>query len=187
MRHGRPNVPPNPLLMTKWAFNEYLHKYDEAGLSTDERTRLEAIYAAYPVPDLVVTSDLPRARETADLFGRGAPLIEDPIFREIPIKIPEEAQTWFLATRWPSEMWWSYLRTTWFFDVPPEGQKKSRERSRQAALKISQYQDTVNRLAVVSHSGFILVMIDWMIRQGWIEGRRLPHIGFGTPTEYHWR
>ena len=186
MRHGRPNVPPNPLLMTKTEFNEYLHQYDVAGLSEVEADRLTALYRTYPVPDLVLSSDLPRAHETAQLFGRGAALVVDPLFREIPVRVPE-ASTWFLNRRWPSEFWWSYLRSSWFFDIPPEGYRQSTARSREAFQAITEHQRTVDRLAVVSHSGFLLVTVNQMMRQSLIRGRRLPHIGFGEPTTYRWR
>lgn len=187
MRHGRPDVPPNPLLMTKTEFNQYLHRYDRAGLSDDESKRLVHLYQHYPVPDLVICSDLPRARATAELFGRGAEVIVDPLFREIPVRVPEKASTWFLNRRWPGEFWWSYLRSAWFFNIPPEGHRQSTQRSLKAVEEIVRYQGSAQGLAVVSHSGFLLVTIDQMMRQGLIAGRRLPHIGFGEPTTYRWR
>jgi len=186
MRHGRPNVPPNPLLMTKVQFNQYLEQYDIAGLSENEQARLTALYQSYPTPELVVSSDLPRARKTADLFARSAPIVVDPIFREIPIWLPD-ANTWFLTRRWPSEVWWSYLRSAWFYDIPPEGRKLSIERSHEAVQKLLQYQQQVKTLAVVSHSGFLLVTINLLMKSGRIRGRRLPRIHFGTPTTYTWR
>ncbi|MCL5115626.1 MAG: histidine phosphatase family protein [Firmicutes bacterium] len=186
MRHGRPNVPPNPLLMTKQQFNEYLEQYDLAGLSDAETARLTALYQTYPVPELVIASDLPRARETADLFAKGAPIVVDPLFREIPVWVPD-ASTWFLDRRWPSELWWSYLRFAWFYDIPPEGQKRSYERSREAIKRIMEYQKDVQTMAVVSHSGFLLVSIHLLMQQGRLRGRRLPSIKFGLPSTYQWR
>ncbi|MCY0899602.1 MAG: phosphoglycerate mutase family protein [Firmicutes bacterium] len=186
MRHGRPNLPANPLLLTKSEFNRYLDAYDDAGLSSDESARLQRLYQHYPVPDLVISSDLPRALETAELFGRGAPLKVDPLFREIPVRVPEK-DTWFLNRRWPSEVWWSYLRFAWFYNIPPEGRLRSTARSEEAAAVILAYQREVNKLAVVSHSGFLLVTIDLLMRRGHLVGRRLPRIGFGEPTTYHWR
>lgn len=186
MRHGRPNVPPNPFLMTGAEFNGYLAQYDAAGLSPHERDRLRALYQGFPKPDLVVSSDLPRARETAELFGRGAPMVIDPLFREIPIMVPT-APTWFLGRRWPSQVWWRYLRAAWFFNNPPEGFRLSTARSLQAIAAIRDRQVGVDRLAVVSHSGFLLVVVNQMMRQGLLRGRRLPHIDFGRPTEYTWR
>ncbi|MCY0879072.1 MAG: histidine phosphatase family protein [Firmicutes bacterium] len=186
MRHGRPNVPANPLLLTKTEFNRYLDAYDDAGLSTEESVRLSRLYQRYPIPDLVISSDLPRALETARLFGRGAPLRVDPLFREIPVRVPD-GNTWFLRQRWPSEVWWSYLRFAWFYNIPPEGRTRSTQRSEQAAAVIAACQREVQTLAVVSHSGFLLVTIDLLIRQGHLTGRRLPRIGFGSPTSYHWR
>ncbi len=186
MRHGRPNVPPNPLLMTKTEFNHYLHQYDVAGLSPTEARRLTAMYEEFPRPDLVIASDLPRAKQTAELFGGDAPLIVDSLFREIPVKVPESS-TWFLDRRWPGEFWWSYLRSSWFFDIPPEGRKRSTERSRKAVEKIVEWQQQAEQLAIVSHSGFLLVTIHLMIQMNLIQGRWLPHIAFGQPTRYQWR
>ena len=186
MRHGRPNVPPNPLLMTKTEFNEYLHRYDEAGLSSAEAQRLNTLYEEFPTPDLVIASDLPRAKETAELFGRGTHMLIDPLFREIPVMVPENS-TWFLNRRWPSEFWWSYLRSSWFFDIPPEGRKQSTKRGWLAIEKIIEWQQQSDELAIVSHSGFLLVTIHLMMQKNLIKGRRLPHIAFGQPTQYQWR
>ncbi|MCY0864747.1 MAG: histidine phosphatase family protein [Sulfobacillus sp.] len=186
MRHGRPDLPDNPFFMTRETFNRFLEAYDAAGLSDREKDRLRRLYEGYPRPDLVVTSDLPRARETAELFARSAPIIEDPVFREIPVRLPD-VPTWFLSRLWPGEIWWGYLRFAWFYDIPPEGQKKSLERAQTAIGKLEQYQSDVPNLAVVSHSGFLLVLIDQLQRAGRIQGRRLPHIGFGLPTDYIWQ
>jgi broad specificity phosphatase PhoE len=185
MRHGRPDLPDNPLLMTREAFNAFLDRYDQAGLSRDEKERLTQLYRRYPLPDLVVSSDLPRAQETAALFARSRPVLVDPVFREIPVRLPP-APTWFLSRTWPGEIWWGYLRFAWFYDVPPEGQTLSIQRAQVAIDALAKYQADVGQLAVVSHSGFILVLIDQMHRQRLIQGRRLPHIGFGLPTLYRW-
>lgn len=186
MRHGRPDLPRNPFLMDRMEFNRYLEAYDLAGLSAGETHRLSVLYQKYPDPDLVVCSDLRRARETAEIFSKGAPIIVDPVFREIPVRLPDTPSP-FLNARWPGEFWWSYLRMNWFRNQAPEGQAQSVARAYEATIRLKAYHHDVQRLAVVSHAGFLLVTINLLIKQKEIQGRRLPHIGFGQPTRYVWR
>ncbi|MCL4351181.1 MAG: phosphoglycerate mutase family protein [Firmicutes bacterium] len=186
MRHGRPDLPRNPLFMTRNEFNQYLAAYDEAALSVHEQDRLQRLYAAYPKVDLVIASDLPRALETAKLFARHDNIIVDSLFREIPVWLPNDS-TLFLKQRWPGEFWWSYLRFHWFWDQEPEGRTRSTERAREAISRLEQYQKQGPRLAVVSHAGFLLLLINLLQQDRRVSGRRLPHIGFGLPTLYRWR
>ncbi|MHB1610396.1 MAG: histidine phosphatase family protein [Sulfobacillus sp.] len=186
MRHGRPDLPRNPIFMDREQFNQYLAAYDEAGLSIQETERLHRLYKAYPKPDLVVASDLPRALQTAHIFARGSEVVVDPVFREIPVWLPPDASM-FLTHRWPGEFWWSYLRYHWFLDQEPEGKRRSTERAQEAIRHFEEYQKQGPRVAVVSHAGFLLLLINVLQRDHRILGRRLPHIGFGLPTVYHWR
>lgn len=187
MRHGQPDVARNPLLMTGQAFNEFLLAYDRAGLTPAERQRLIALYRQTPLPDLVISSDLPRAEDTARLFARGKPVILNPLFREVPVRVTEESPGFFRRHRWTQEMWWSYLRLAWFRNQQPEGRTESIARAREALQEVSAYQKDVERLAIVSHAGFLLVALNLLQREGQVKGRRFPHISFGKPTHYRWR
>lgn len=185
MRHGRPDIPHNPFFMNKEQFNSFLAAYDRAGLSEEEKVRLSGLYQAYPHPDLVITSDLPRAVDTAKIFARTSQIIIDPIFREIPVWLPLHS-TPFLNARWPREFWWSYLRYDWFKDREPEGRTKSLMRAQEALERLYAYQAQADRLALVSHAGFLMVLINILHQRKQIRGRRLPSITFGKPTRYTW-
>ncbi len=186
MRHGRPNVPRNPALMDRHEFNRYLDAYDAAGLSDQEDTRLRLLYAKWPEPDVIISSDLPRALATAHLFARHHEVVTSPLLREIPVRLPDDS-TKFLRGRWPTEVWWTYLRYHWFKNQEPEGRIRSAERALSAIQFIAQHRQPRARLAVVSHAGFLLLMVNLMQRRSQVGGRRLPHIGYGEPTPYYWR
>ena len=186
MRHGRPDVPRNPVFMDRQQFNRFLDAYDDAGLSEAERTRLSHVYSGYPVPDTIIASDLPRALATARLFARGREVIVSPLLREIPVRLPEPTTT-FLRGRWPSEVWWTYLRFHWFRNQAPEGRILSTRRATEAIQLINEHRQPGTRIAVVSHAAFLLLMVNLLQGDHQVGGRRLPHIGFGTPTLYHWR
>ncbi|MCY0881664.1 MAG: histidine phosphatase family protein, partial [Firmicutes bacterium] len=156
MRHGRPDLPRNPFFMDRPQFNDFLEAYDRAGLSAQESQRLRRLYAPFPQPDLVLSSDLARAQETALLFARGAEVIALPILREIPLQLPETPSA-FLTRRWPPEMWWTYLRLTWFRDAKPEGRTQTTKRAAGAIAAITSYQARCASLAIVSHAGFLSV------------------------------
>ncbi len=185
IRHGKPDVPTNAGRITREEFNHYLAEYDQAGLSEQEAARLRLCYQDYPKPDLVLASDLPRAFETAKLFAKGATIITDPILREVPIQVPANP-SWFLHQRWPGELWWTYLRLAWFRGLQPESPAISRARADQAMALIEAHRREPQQLAVVSHSGFLLILINQMHRQHRIAGRILPSIDFGRPTGYRW-
>lgn len=186
MRHGRPNVPRNPFFMKREQFNTFLTAYDEAGLSSSECDRLRKVYQDYPKPHLVISSDLPRALETAHLFARSSNIIVDPIFREVPVWVPDH-QTLFLNQSWPAELWWSYLRYHWLRDQKPEGRTLSVKRAHRALEIVKEYQRDNASLALVSHAGFLMVLINLLQQERAIRGRRLPHISFGLPTTYTWK
>lgn len=186
MRHGRPDVPRNPLIMDREQFNRFLDAYDEAGLSETECLRLSQVYADYPLPDILIASDLPRALATARLLARGRDVVVSPLFREIPVRLPDPT-TNFLRGRWPSEVWWTYLRYHWFRNQEPEGRVLSIRRAREAMQLITDHRQPGSHIAVVSHAAFLLLMINLLQRDHRVGGRRLPHIGFGEPTLYHWR
>jgi broad specificity phosphatase PhoE len=178
-------VPPNAWRVSREEFNHYLSLYDQAGLSEGEIRRLELLYQPYPKPDLVLASDLPRARDTARVFARGAEIIIDPVLREVPVKLPDHNGSWFLSGRWPGEVWWSYLRLAWFRGRQAETPDASRERAHAAIAFLLEHQRSGQSVAVVSHSGFLLILVDRLHRQKTISGPRFPSIDFGRPTAYH--
>lgn len=185
IRHGHPDVPKNRPRVSRDEFNRYLDAYDAAGLSPSEAARLQALYATYPRPDLVLSSDLPRARETAILFARGADVRVDPVFREVPVFLPP-GESWFLTGRWPGEVWWSYLRVAWFRGAQRETPEQSRARVADAIDLIEAALASAGGVGLVSHAGFLLLLVDTMKRRGLVAGPRLPSIGFGRATAYQW-
>ncbi len=185
IRHGRPDVPANRWRVSRDEFNRYLEAYDLAGLGPAERDRLEAFYARYEKPDLVLTSDLPRAYETARLFARGAEIEVHGLLREVPVLIPNRPG-WFLANCWPTEVWWSYLRLAWFRGHQAEVPAASYRRAQTAIELLAEKFVPYRRIAVVSHSGFLLILVHHLHRQRLIAGQRWPSIDFGRPTPYQW-
>lgn len=185
IRHGHPDVPKNRPRVSRDEFNRYLDAYDAAGISPSEAARLKTLYASYPRPDLVLSSDLRRAKETADLFARGAEVRADPVFREVPVFLPA-GESWFLNGRWPGEVWWSYLRVAWFRGAQRETPEQSRARVQEALALIRTALASAGAIGLVSHAGFLLLLVDSLQRRGLISGPRLPSIGFGRATAYHW-
>lgn len=185
MRHGRPDLPRNPFFMDRDQFNRYLESYDRAALNGMETKRLTLLFQQYPVPEVVICSDLPRAKATAELFARSVPILVDPTFREIPVRLPDTS-TRFLKSRWPEEFWWSYLRLNWFRDQGPEGKVRSRQRAEMAIAHLSGYFQEHQHIAIVSHAGFLSLLITMLHQQHRIRGSLLPSIRFGHPKRYRW-
>lgn len=185
IRHGKPDVPTSGWRVSRTEFNQYLLAYDQAGLSASEADRLRTRYQDCPKPELVLSSDLPRAFATAELFARGAKIITDPILREVPVQIPDYPGR-FLEGRWPSELWWTYLRIAWFRGLQAETPKLSSARALRAIEFVTAHRTANTELAVVSHSGFLLIVVDKLHRRHAVSGPRLPSIEFGRPNHYRW-
>lgn len=186
MRHGKPDLAQNPILMTRSQFNDYLKAYDEAGIREEERIRLQRRPLPLPDPYWVLSSDLPRARETALMLAPPERVVVNPVLREIPVWLPED-DTPFLRGTWPAEFWWTYLRYRWFRGAGPEGRPLTERRAEEAAEFIRSRHEPGHSLVVVSHAGFLLVLIRLLHRRQAISGRRFPHIAFARPTRYDWR
>ena len=149
-RHGR----------TRW--NAAGQAQEQTDIGLDELGRAQAAAAA-PIlasvgPTAIVSSDLSRAADTADVLAKltGLAVTRDPDFREIDFG-EREGLTWAESyERFPAEMrrWWSGA------DVRIPGRKTRSETAERYAGALTRYLEPLgdnDTLVVVSHGGAMRV------------------------------
>ena len=97
VRHGQ----------TEWNANGRYQGQSNVALSELGRRQAECLAAGFPVQglDAIYSSDLDRARETAECVGRkfGVPVRPEPAFRELSFGDWEGLTYQEISTRWPEE------------------------------------------------------------------------------------
>lgn len=97
VRHGQ----------TEWNANGRYQGQSNVALSELGRRQAECLAAGFPVQglDAIYSSDLDRARETAECIGRkfGVPVRKEPAFRELSFGDWEGLTYQEISTRWPKE------------------------------------------------------------------------------------
>ncbi len=171
IRHGKPafRYPPAAQRISGARFNRLLEQYDEAGLAPAWNSE-----RAYLLEGRVISSDLPRALETAALLTK-LPVDEievDPMFREVPLPRFRREKS-----RLPAFMFMPLSRLGWFtgWMASPEDRGASRARVKAAADRLEQMARESSRVLLFSH-GFFLWLLGGELRvRGWTTTKRGPY------------
>lgn len=171
IRHGKPTIQ-YPSSLTDFIpaarFNELLDHYDLAGLDPEwNRARALSRICGYSV-----SSDLPRALETAVLYtGRSADqIVQDKLFREVPlpryrtnVKLPAFALL-FLS------------RFGWFSGTMKgvESYRESVNRVRNAADYLENTTRAHRETALFSHGFFLWMLHRELVSRGWETEKKGP-------------
>ena len=148
MRHGE----------TAWNRSQRLQGHRDIPLS--DAGRNQAVDAAPSVvalrPEVVVASDLGRARETADVVAAvvDLPVAVDPRLRETSMGKWEGLTRDEVVAEWEPE--WNAWRTTSAHASPPGGESRWQVAQRAAAVVDELDDDRASRALLVSHGGTIV-------------------------------
>ena len=183
IRHGRPEWR-LPFMISLAQFEHVSTGYDAAGLSAEGKRAIDALTKRLPKA-LILSSDLPRARETAEIIGRGEEAIDfDFIFREVPTS---QIATNLLGRLWaPAAIWALIKRCCWVLGIGecPEKPRAAWSRAAEATVEILKHSGGES-VILVSHGCFIVVLALYLRRRGLIDrGPLLPRVGYGAATEY---
>jgi broad specificity phosphatase PhoE len=187
IRHGRPAWH-SPRLISLAAFERLSVAYDDAGLSEEGARAVGALAGQLPqVP--ILSSDLPRARETAEAIAGGKlDITVNPLFREVP---NTRIGTGLLGRLWaPADIWAFFRRCFWIMGVGEcaEMPRDAWGRASRAADEILRQGDSREDVILVSHGWFLTVLALYLRRRGLIaRGPLLPRVGYGGMTVYHLR
>jgi broad specificity phosphatase PhoE len=187
IRHGRPEWQP-PLWVSLSRFERISVGYDAAHLSREGMSAIVALAKRLPKA-LILSSDLPRARETAGIIGRGSGTIEfDPVFREVQTP---RITTRLLGRLWaPAAVWALTRRCCWILGIGQcsEWPGAAWNRTAKATDEILKHFETEADIILVSHGWFMVMLALHLRWRGLIErGPLIPKVGFGAMTEYRIR
>jgi 2,3-bisphosphoglycerate-dependent phosphoglycerate mutase/probable phosphoglycerate mutase len=129
-------------------------------IDLNETGRQQAAAAAASVaalrPDVIVSSDLRRAVDTAAAVAAvaGLPVTTDPRLRETSLGRWEGITAQELVADWPAE--WDRWRTGSAHFSPPEGESRWQVAQRGAEVVAELDAGTASRALLVAHGGFIV-------------------------------
>lgn len=182
IRHGRPEWQ-LPFMASLAQFEQLSAGYDAAGLSAVGRRAVETLAGRLP-KTLILSSDLLRARETAEIIGRGEVIDFDSIFREVPTS---QIATNLLGRLWvPATIWALIKRCCWVLGIGEcsEKPRAAWNRAAEATVKILKHSGDES-VILVSHGCFVVVLALYLRWRGLIDrGPLLPRVGYGAATEY---
>jgi broad specificity phosphatase PhoE len=183
IRHGRPEWR-LPFMISLAQFEHVSTGYDAAGLSAEGKRAIETLAGRLPKA-LILSSDLPRARETAEIIGRGKEAIGfSAVFREVPTS--QIATNLLGRLRAPTVAWELIKRCCWVLGIGecPEKPRAAWDRAAEAAVEILKH-SCDEGVILVSHGCFTAVLVLYLRSRGLIKhGPLLPRVGYGAATEY---
>ncbi len=183
IRHGQPDWQ-TPRCISLSQFRQRTTAYDATHLSQPGIGAIISLAARLPEAP-ILSSDLSRARETAEILGCGTATIEfDPLFREL--QAPVIAGCSFDDLRVPPIIWSLAHWCCWLVGIGQfsEGPRAAWKRAAEAVEKILSFEDR-GTLIVVSHGWFICLLTIYLRSHGLIAcGPFVPQLSFGGVTHY---
>lgn len=166
-RHGRPNVD-RSVKITAREYGYWWANYDLTGLAPDQEPPKALIDIAAGA-NVVLTSTLPRAIETAEAVTQGARIIpRDALFVEAPLPPPPLFPD---SVRLTPTTWGVISRTFWFMGYAPEGcenHARARKRVRRVADRlIGEAQESGGDVLLCAHGYLNWMLHRVLIRRGW--------------------
>jgi broad specificity phosphatase PhoE len=182
IRHGRPEWQ-LPCVISLAQYERVSAGYDAVGLSTVGKRAIEALAGRLPEAS-ILSSDLPRARETAEIIARGRAVAFDAVFREVPTS---RIATDFFGKLWaPAALWALIKRCFWILGIGEceENPRSAWERAARATDEILEHSEE-ETVVLVSHGCFMVFLALYLGQRGLIgRGPLLPRVGHGAVTEY---
>ncbi len=148
-RHGEPDLSRNVRL--NWRGYKYWWRlYDEAGLKPSERAP-QFIKDVAKQADIIISSTLPRAIETAEAACEGKVDHLEPLLVEAPLPPPNLGYF-----RFGPRTWSVFARTAWCLGFSGEGesQKLARIRAEKASHVLSEHASGGKMIFVAGHGWF---------------------------------
>ena len=184
IRHGRPEWH-LPSLLSLSQFEHMSADYDAAHLSSEGKRAIGALAERLP-PYPILSSDLLRARETAEIIGYQNRVIEfDSLFRELQAPYITSGpfdKLWAFPVIWSLVHW-----CCWILGIGrcAEWPRTAWHRVTQAANKILAHSEREENIILVSHGWFIILLSLYLRWRGLIKrGHCIPKTGYGAMTEY---
>ena len=163
IRHGPSTHPQGKHWVDGSGFQRWRDAYDETGIdptAAPPASTVDAIAAA----DIVVCSDLRRARETAARLAPMNRIVETPLFRETLLDIPA-----WVPLRLPVSAWDGLTHVQWGFGilVNADASQRDRKRADDAIAWLQALGNSPTAIAVITHGVFRRLLATRLLEHGW--------------------
>ena len=168
IRHGRPRLAV-PKRIAGYELSEWITRYNEAGIDSLFPPPLHTLALAKS-SSCIVTSDLRRCIESAQILQPGCGLITQPIFREAALPSPRSCRL-----RLSPQVWSVAMRIAWLlgWSLDVESLKMARKRAKDATLRLCRLADQNGSVLLVGHTIFNRLLGRELRRVGWHRPRSL--------------
>jgi len=163
-RHGRPALDRRAGPKLNWqAYRDWWQRYEVGSLAEDQHVPDDLIEKVAGA-DLVLSSERPRAIETAQRATLGRMPQTNPVFNEAPLPPPRIASAKFLPKTWNV-----LARTVWLFghSLDEESVSETRKRAQRAAAILHDHA-AGQKVYLAAHGWFNRMLRRPLIRLGWV-------------------
>lgn len=171
VRHGKPEFqyPKGTQILSAAEFNALLDSYDSAGL--DERWNPRRA-ASIRLTGYAVSSDLPRAQETALLISGGPAALISPLYREVPLPRFQKQDR-----KLPGALFMTLSRLGWYLGVMPcaESRRETQRRIVRAADELEDLCSQEKEVCLYAHGFFLWLLGGELRRRKWKSAKRGPY------------
>lgn len=175
IRHGKSLWTENKPITCR-EFKVWVEKYDSHGVFEEESYPLETL-EKLDAANIVFTSDLKRAIESAKFLNPNLQIISDSLFRETELPIPL-AKLWELKLN--ASIWAVILRYLWFcgYSNGCESLKDAKRRAEKASKLLVKYANEHKNVVLVGHGFFNMLIGKELKKMGWNgKKKQALHIG----------
>ena len=169
IRHGKSQLVENSKI-TCLEFKKWVEKYDHNGVfaeSTYPSMTTEKISNA----KIVITSDLRRSVQSAQLLNPGEKIFPDPLFRETELPIGPMK---LLDLKLRPNIWAILFRILWLsgYSYDCESLSDAKIRAYKASQRLISYAEEYHSVALVGHGFFNILIAKELQKKGWKGKRR---------------
>lgn len=152
-------------------FSQWVENYDSYGIDAASSCPPLTLKKARSA-NVVISSNLKRAVESARLVIPHDNIISDPLFRET--ELPVGSMKWF-GLKFKPQSWAIFLRILWFsgYSNDCESLGKARLRAEKAAQQLIDYAVRYQSVALIGHGFFNLLIANELQKKGWKSERKL--------------
>ncbi|WML44837.1 histidine phosphatase family protein [Neobacillus sp. PS3-40] len=164
IRHGKSKLIENDKI-TGMEFKNWVEKYDHYGVF-EESTYPQKTLRKMATTNLVITSDLKRSVDSANLLNPKTKVISDALFRETELPIHS---TGLFGIKFNPTIWTVILRLLWFsgYSNKCESLSLAKYRAIKASEQLIDYANEYNTVVLVGHGFFNMLIAKELKRKGW--------------------
>lgn len=164
VRHGRPDLARTGRFDAA-GWDRWWAEYDRTGLAPDQRPLSRRLRRLAANADILVSSTLPRARETAQALADGRMAEADPLFVEAPLPAPPLPGFLQFSPR----TWSAISRLAWLWGYAGSGESRAEAelRARKAADALIALAEREGNVLLCAHGWFNRMIGRELRARGW--------------------